>query len=281
MSGSLGTMASRRFSGRVRDRRMRLGPRETAGGVRGGRGRALAAIMLTVVFAASGCSQPGQGSHSGHTSASPVGSSSAAGKVSAGSQLGSLLTHAQLPAGWAQATGVTPEQDSGPSLEIAAGPPAGQDTSCETLDSDASALTFVDWWSVSHASLIAKSTAPQGNGSLFTPQVNLTVGGYQPAADASRTLSTAASLAGHCASFTDNQGDSVAVSTGTVPQISGQSFFLTSTSQTATGPVVTQVLLAEVGNYLIGVDTSTALDGTVSQATVEQLGAWLAKLVQS
>jgi len=241
----------------------------------------LAAVVLAVVFAASGCSQPGQGNHGGHPSASPVSSSSANGKVSVGSQLGSLLTHAQLPAGWAQTTGAIPEQDSGPSLEIVAGPPAGQDTSCETLDSDASALTFVGWWSVSNATLITKSTAPLPSGSLFTPQVNLTIGGYQPASYASQTLSTAASLASHCASFTDNQGDSVTVSTGTVPQISGQSFYLTSTSQTSSGPIVAQVLLAEVGNYLIGVDTNTALDGTVSQATVEQLGAWLAKLVQS
>jgi hypothetical protein len=256
---------------------MRLGPRELAGSVQGG--RALAAVVLAVVFAVTGCSQPGQRSQSGPT-ASPASSSSAGGKVSVGSQLGSLLTHAQLPAGWEQATGAIPEQDSGPSLEIVAGPPAGQDTSCETLDSDANALTFVGWWSVSNATLIVKSTAPPGS-ALFSPQAVLTVGGYQPADYASRTLSTAASLASHCPSFTDSQGDSVTVSTGTVPQISSQSFYLTSTSQTASGPIVAQVLLAEVGNYLIGVDTNTALDGTVSQATVEQLGAWLAKLVPS
>jgi hypothetical protein len=41
------------------------------------------------------------------------------------------------------------------------------------------------------------------------------------------------------------------------------------------------VLLAQVGNYVIGVDTSSALDGTVSEATVDQFGQLLARLVQA
>jgi hypothetical protein len=260
---------------------MRPGPRRALRPGAAGWRHALAAVLLAGAVAVSGCSPAGQSSGSGH-SPSPAGSSSSAGKVSAGTQLGSLLTGAQLPAGWSQDTGAgDPETDSGSSLDQIAGPPSGQDTSCESLDSATSALLFVDWWSVSNATLILQGT-PQ-NGSLLTPQLTLTIGGYKPADYASRTLSTATSLASGCGSFTSSLGNSVTVtsSTSTVPQIGSASVYLASTTQMSSGPDLTQVLLAQVGNYVIGVDTSSALDGTVSEATVDQFGQLLARLVQA
>jgi hypothetical protein len=254
------------------DRQMRSARPKTAGGVR--RGCAMAAVLLAVVLAASGCSQPGAGGRRGPSPASP---GSSAGKVPTGTQLGSLLMDAQLPSGWQQAA-IDTEQDSGPvNYQVPSGPPA---TTCDTLDSATNSLELIGWWSVSDAALIITSTTPPPV-LAFTPQMNLTVGGYLPGDYISRTLSLAASLAGRCGSFTNNQGDSNTITTGTVPQISGHSFYMNSTSQTPNGPIADQVLVAQVGNYLIGVDTNSALDGAVSQATLEQMGAWLARLVRS
>ena len=47
------------------------------------------------------------------------------------------------------------------------------------------------------------------------------------------------------------------------------------------GPSLTQLLLAQVGNYLIGVDTGTATSAPISQATLDSMATWLASLARS
>lgn len=90
-------------------------------------------------------------------------------------------------------------------------------------------------------------------------------------------MSTVTSLAHKCRSFSDTAGDSDNVTTGTIAQIGSQDLYLTSTAHTPSGPVVSQMLLARVGSYLIGVDTKD----NVSRAAVGQLGSALASAVPS
>jgi hypothetical protein len=244
-------------------------------------GQALAAVLTAAALAVTGCGQAGQSGHSTPASHQPTASGGPfGGKTPVGTQLGSLLTHAHLPAGWGPVTNAgRPEIDSGSQLGSPSGPQSGED-SCTTLGISVQASDFADWWAVSSASLVVQYNP--GSADVSIPIANLTVAAYQPADDAARTLSTVTSLADSCRSFTDSSGDSVTVRSAAIPQISSQSLYLSSTAQTSSaGPIVAQVLLAHVGSYVIGVDTNTATGGNVSQATVEQLSAWLARLVQS
>jgi hypothetical protein len=253
-------------------------PRVTMAGDSVRRPLAVAALLLTAALTVSSCTQPGKGSsHSGqggHRSPSPSSSGSSAGGVSSGTQLGTMLTRAQLPAGWQLAAGVQPEHDSGPNLNPALGPQS-QAHDCSVMDFSASALYFTDWWSVSYAYLTVQETQTPTN------LANLVVAAYQPASDAVQTLSMATSLAGTCKSFTDSSGNSVTVSAQAVPGIGSQSLYLTSTGQTSAGTIVGQVLLAQTGRYVIGVDTDTGTSGPISEGTIEQLGSWLAGQVPS
>lgn len=248
-----------------------------AGGA--GRGRAVVAVMLTAVLAAGGCSQPGRSSrsaHSGDRSSLPAGSSSAGRTVLDGTELAGLLTGVALPAGWIKApdlgVGVN-ETDSGPViLPEPAGPPAGGGN-CTLLDPGASALEFINWWDVSDAALNVED-AVDGQ------EATLMVGGFQPANDAGQVMPALASLAGRCRSFRDREGGRESVTTGSIAQaaqIGSQNLYLVARAHTPSGPVVTQVLFARVGSYLIGVDTAD----NVSRAAVKQLGFALASAVPS
>jgi hypothetical protein len=250
-------------------------------------GHTIAVILVAAALAVSGCGQAAQSTHSSpasHGSAQPsqsaAGSSPFGGKIPVGTQLGSLLTHARLPAGWgAGADGNSPEVDSGSSLDHPLGPPSGQD-SCATLGPAVEALDFIGWWAVSKATLIVQNN--QNSGGLSPPIMDLTIGAYQPSGNAGRTLSAVTSLAGGCKSFTDSSGDSGTVSSAAIPQIGSQSVYLTSTVQTSNaGPIVSQVLLAQVGSYVVGLNTSTGTSAPISESTVVQFGSWLAGLVQS
>lgn len=262
---------------------MRPSPRGTTrpGVIRNG--RAVASVLLAAALAVTGCTQSGQSTQSSpasHASGqSAAGSGPFGGKIPVGTQLGSLLTQAKLPAGWTASDSGSPEIDSGSSLDQPLGPPSGQD-SCVTLGPAVEALDFISWWAVSKATLIVQSN--QNSSSLSPPVMDLTIGAYQPADDAGRALSAATSLAQSCKSFTDSSGDSGTVSSAAAPQIGSQSLYLTSTVQTSNaGPIVSQVLLARVGSYVVGLNTSTGTSAPISQSTVMQLGSWLAALVQS
>jgi hypothetical protein len=238
-------------------------------------------MLLTAALAISSCSQPGHSTHSGQPGNGgrqpATGSGPFGGKTPTGTQLGSLLTHARLPAGWGPGANSSPEDDSGPWVSEPAGPASGED-SCPELGPGVSALDFIGWWSVSDATLIVVQNNPSSS-DFLSPMMNLTIGAYQPADDASRTLSAVTGLVATCTSFTDFSGDSGTVSAA-APHLGSQSLYLTSTVQTSNvGPIVDQVLLARVGNYVIGVDTSTATSSPISRSTLEEFGASLAGLV--
>jgi hypothetical protein len=235
-------------------------------------------VMLAAALAVAGCGQAGTSSSAGQPSSASVGPFG--GKIPVGTQLGSLLTDARLPAGWGPVTDAgRPEIDTGSLPQSPTGPQSGQD-SCPTLGLSVQAGSFTQWWRQSQATIIIQNN--RAPASLSAPVVDLTIAAYQPAANAARTLSTVAALASSCKSFTDSSGDSVTVTSAAVPQIGTEGLYLSSTVRTSNaGPIVSQVLLAQVGIYVIGVDTNTATGGNVSQATVEQMGTWLASLVSS
>jgi hypothetical protein len=237
-------------------------------------GRGFAAVMVAASLLASGCGQSAKsGQHSGQPTSTASGAAS--GSVPDGTQLASLLSPARLPAGWDLTTGGVPQENSGPYLHAVLGLKYLVHN-CNVMTFAASAYGFINWWSVSSASLDIEAPA-----SANVPIVNVIVGAYQPSSDAARTLQMATSLAASCKSFTDVTGNSTTVSAQTVPGIGSQSLYLTSTAQTSAGTEVGQVLLAVTGRYVVGVDTSSASSGPVSQATMEQFGTWLVNLVNS
>jgi hypothetical protein len=233
----------------------------------------VAAVLAGVSLAVAGCGQSTKSGPHVQPTGQPSSSGTASGRAPNGTELGSLLTRARLPAGWQELTGVEPEHDSGPNLNLVVGPKPQTDT-CNVMDFAASATYFTNWWSVSYASLAVAEP-----GIANEPIMTLTVAAYQPANDAARTVQLATSLAPTCKSFTDAAGNPVAVSAQTVPGIGSENLYLNSTGQTSAGPLVGQVLLAQTGSYVIGVDTDTGSSGPVSQATVEQFGTWLVNLV--
>jgi hypothetical protein len=240
----------------------------------------VAAVLAAATLLAGGCTQNSQTAPNGHdtSSASPQGSGSGAfgGRTPDGVQLGQLLTHAQLPAGWVVLSGGgNPEQDSGSSLQPAVGPQPDND-GCSIVNASATALYFTNWWSVSSASL-----SIQGAGAASGSIMSVTIAAYQPSADAGKTLSMAAHVAASCPSFTDKTNEKVTVSSGPGPQIGSQSLYIRATEQTSDGPIVAQVLLAQVGSYVVGVDTDNATSDDISQATLDSVGSWLAGLVHS
>jgi hypothetical protein len=86
----------------------------------------------------------------------------------------------------------------------------------------------------------------------------------------------------HSHSYVHHTGPQQSQPPEAVPQISSQSLYLSSTVQTSNaGPIVTQVLLARVGSYVIGLNTSTGTSAPISQSTVVQFGSWLAGLVRA
>jgi hypothetical protein len=236
----------------------------------------MAAVLVAVIVAVSGCSQSPHPSSTSQPSGSTSASSGAAsGETPDGTQLGSLLSQARLPAGWALITGGVPKQNSGPYLRTVLGPQHHLDN-CNVMTFAPSAYDFTNWWSVSDASLSIEAPADAN-----VPTMDVVVAAYQPASDAARTLSMATSLAAGCKSFTDLTGNSTTVSAQTVPGIGSQCLYLVSTAQTKAGTLVGQVLLAATGRYVVGVDTSTGTSAPVSQATMEQFGTWLVGVVNS
>lgn len=195
-------------------------------------------------------------------------------QVPDGTHLGSLLTRTQLPAGWQQVTGIQPEEDSGSGL-LPPASPGGQLHNCSAISFAGLATDFTGWWSVSYAVLIVQQSQNTGN------IVNLTIAAYQPASEAAQTVSTATSLAGSCKSFTDSNGNRITVSAQPAPGIGTQSLYLTATGQTDTGTIVGQVLLAQTGHFVVGVDTNTGTSGPVGQAMIDQLGMWLVGVAAS
>jgi hypothetical protein len=237
----------------------------------------MAAALAAVSLAVTGCSQStttGQPGTSAPATGQHTSAGSGGGQTPNGTQLGSLLKKAQLPAGWQQATGTQPELDSGPNLNPVLGP-GSQAHDCSVMSFTSSAAYFTDWWAASNATLTVQESQNPGN------IVDLTIAAYQPASDAAQTLAMATSLAGSCKSFTDASGNSVTVAAQSAPGIGSQSLYLTSTGQTAAGTMVGQLLLASTGRYVIVVNTNSVTSGPIGQATVEQLGMWLAGVAKS
>jgi hypothetical protein len=246
----------------------------SAGSVRnpGSTKRPRAAVMLAsaavALLAAVSAGCGGGISHRGHASPTPD-----------GTQLGSLLDRARLPAGWVvfrAQEGGGPESNSGPQLDPAVGP-SGSDDSCnDAFGFLASPGDVIGWWSVSNAVLSVQTRTAAG--APVAALAFLYIAAYQPAGDAARTLSMVTSLAARCRSFTASFGPAT-VSVRAVAGIGSQGLLLTWTAQTAGGTDTAQDLLAATGRYVIGVNTSSAGDDMASQATVEQFGRWLARLV--
>lgn len=245
------------------------------------RWRYAAPILVAVTLAVAGCTQSSRTGPGGQPTKSPNQISAGSGPPT-GTQLAHLLTHARLPAGWAPETGGgDPENDTGSSLEQALGPQPGQD-GCNILDSATNATYFTNWWAVSTASLkIADNQAASLNLSV----TGLTIAAYQPAGNAAKTLSMAAHLAGTCASFTDTDGSRVTVSSAPVPGIGSQALYLKSVEQpeqgSGGGVITAQVLLAQVGRYVIAVDNNNSGGALISQPTAESMAARLSRLVRT
>jgi hypothetical protein len=247
--------------------------------VTGWRGVALTVAAVALVIG--GCTQNSStGNNPPTASPHPSGSGSAGGQPPTGTQLGSLLTHAKLPAGWGPVQGgASAEDDNGDFVQSPSGPQS-QPHGCSIMGSAMVATYFTDWWSVSYASYTIQNTA--GSNASNAAIMDLTIAAYRPASDIAQTLSMASSLEGGCKSFTDSSGNPVTVSLATVPGIGSQNLYLRSTTQVSgAGPSVTQLLLAPVGNFLIGVDTGTATSAPISQATIDSMGTWLAGLARS
>jgi hypothetical protein len=139
---------------------------------------------------------------------------------------------------------------------------------------------FTNWWMVSYASYTIENTGASNPSNTYI--MDLTIAAYRPASDAAQTLSMASSLAASCKSFTDSSGNPVTVSAATVPGIGSQNLYLqSSTNVSGAGTDRTQLLLAQVGSYVIGVDTSLATSAAISQATLDSMGTWLAGLARS
>lgn len=138
---------------------------------------------------------------------------------------------------------------------------------------------FTNWWSVSDAGYTIENTGASNPSNADI--MNLTIAAYRPAGDAAQTLSMASSVASTCKSFKDSSGNPVTVSSATVPGIGSQDLYLQSTTNVSGETGLTQLLLAQVGSYLIGVDTSTGTSADISQATVDSMGTWLAGLARS
>jgi hypothetical protein len=238
-------------------------------------------MLAAAAFVAAGCTQGSQTTPGGPTPSATQqsGSGPFGGHTPTGVQLGHLLTHARLPSGWEPLTGAgPPEQDSGQSVHQAFGPTSTND-GCPIVNSSANVLYFTNWWSVSDGTLHVQGQAAAG--SIDTPIMDLTIGAYQPAADVAKTLSLASHVAATCASFTDQSGEKVTVSSAPVSHLGSQGLYIRSSEQSSDGPIVAQVVLAQVGGYLVGADTDNATSSDISQATVESMVSWLAGLLQS
>jgi hypothetical protein len=197
--------------------------------------------------------------------------------IPTGTQLGHLLLSGRLPAGWGQVTGVAHnESDTGALLQPVVAPQRGQDT-CPALRSGLMALTFVDWWVRSNASMsvvYAKGYGP--------PEVGLVLGAYEPG-DAARVMSAVTELARRCRSFRDSYAYNYPV-TARATVIAGlgdQNISVVSVEKERYGSVTGQMVLARVGNDLVGVDTNNAGGGSVRPATVRGFAAWLIHLLPS
>lgn len=148
------------------------------------------------------------------------------------------------------------------------------------MGSNMVATYFTNWWSVSDASYVIENTGASNPSN--TDIIDLTIAAYRPVTDITQTLSMTSRLEGTCKSFTDSSGNPVTVSLATVPDIGSQNLYLRSTTQVSgAGPSLTQLLLAQVGNYLIGVDTGTATSADISQATLDSMATWLTGLARS
>jgi hypothetical protein len=243
--------------------------------------RGVAVTVAAVALVAGGCTQnSGTTNHSPSASPRPSGSGSSGAQPPTGTQLGSLLTHAKLPAGWGPVQGgAIPEDDSGAYVHSPLGP-QGQAHGCSIVSSGMTASYFTNWWSVSYAGYVIENTGASNPSN--TDIMTLTIAAYRPLSDAAQTLSMASSLAGTCKSFKDSSGNPVTVSSATVSGIGSQNLYLRSTTNVAgAGISFTQLLLAQVGSYLIGVDTGTADSAAISQATIDSMGTWLVSLANS
>lgn len=239
------------------------------------------AILAVVVLAVAGCTQSTQTTQNRHNTPPPSGSPSgpfAAGSIPTGVQLGHLLAHAQLQGGWTLLVGGGPQEtDTGKALHPAYGPQQAND-GCSIMNSSVSVLYFTNWWSVSDASLSIQG--PQSPGNIDEPIMDLTAAAFRPAGNTAKTLSMAARLAVTCRSFNDH-GSQVTVSSAPVPHLGSQGLYIKSTEQSSDGPIVAQVVLAQVGSYVVGANTNNATSADISQTTLESMVSWLVTLLQS
>jgi hypothetical protein len=167
--------------------------------------------------------------------------------------------------------------DSGPSLRQVYGPQPDDD-GCLNVNSSAQVLYFTDWWSVSDATLHAQGR--QRAGDIDMPIMDLTVAAFRPADDVARTLSKASRVAATCASFTDH-GEKVVVHSALVKHLGSRGLYIESTEKSSDGPIVAQVVLAQVGGYVVGADTNNATSSNISKAAMERMVSWLARQLRS
>ncbi len=241
------------------------------------RAAATVALLSAVALAAGGCGG-GTVSAAGHGKpAATARPSASATQIPTGTQLGHLLLSARLPAGWGLVTGVPhSESDTGALLQPVVGPQRGQDA-CPALRSGLMALTFVDWWVRSNAFIsvvYAKGYGP--------PEVGLTLGAYEPGY-AARIMTTVTELARRCRSFRDSYASNYPVTTHAtvIVGLGDQNVSVVSVEKERYGSVTGQMILARVGNDLVGVDTNNAGGGNVRPATVRGFAAWLIRVLQS
>lgn len=235
---------------------------------------AVPVMTIAVTATAAGCSSGGglaaHPVHGGSTSPRPVPSTA----PPTGTQLGQLLTHTKLPAGWRRASGAGGgATNSGGLAEPGPGP--SQDN-CSAVDDIAAAGTFIAWWSESNAAL----TVEYPHEAQSLPMADLALGVFPPGY-AAKTMSLVSALASRCRSFVDKlpPHNRVTTSTTVVPHLGDQNLYLTSTAHTKYGNITDQVILARVGNDIVGVNSNDAGGAAVRPATMKGFAAWLAQLL--
>jgi hypothetical protein len=241
-----------------------------------------AIVTAAGILTAAGCSSGGGIDAGGHPSSPATASatphaSSPAGAVPTGVQLGKILSAAHLPAGWKLAPGADSSSNSGPLNTTTQQGPQPAEYACRFLSSGVQAEYIVSWWQESDATMLLEYPSK----ATTLPQVTLTVAAYAPG-DAAKNMAKAAALMAHCRSFRDPSldHDRDQTSVKNVPHLGDQNLFLTSSEQTSAGTVTGQLLLARVGNYIVGVATNTGDAGDVRPATVQGFGGWLAQLLE-
>jgi hypothetical protein len=213
-------------------------------------------------------------------SASQARPAASTAQLPVGAQLGHILMGAHLPAGWGPIHAVQhPEIDSGSLLLPVDGPRPGQYI-CSAMGSSAGAGDFIYWWARSYASVGLQYRSDAGG--LSPAVVNLTIGAFDPGY-AARTIALTAKLAGRCRAFKDRylNRDPVATRTAVVPLLGDQNLYVVSVEREPGVKVTDQVLLARLGNDVVGVDANDAGGGGVRSVTVKGFAAWLISVLQA